>query len=60
MMAWWRKLRACLSDWGMRGAYKRYCEHHRAHHPDAEPLTYEAFYLQEQQRRWSGGPRRCC
>lgn len=47
-------------EFGMRGAYARYVAHFRHHHPEAEPPTYEAFYLEEQQRRWSGGPRRCC
>ncbi len=53
--AWWQFLRALATD----DAYERYLDHHRRAHRDAEPLSRRAFYLREQQRKWSG-VQRCC
>lgn len=51
---------------GLRGtaggdAYERYLAHWREHHADkgGEPLSREAFFKQELQRKWDG-VRRCC
>lgn len=50
----WRFLRALATD----DAYESYLDHHRQAH-DGSPLTRRAFYLREQQRKWSG-VQRCC
>ena len=55
LRAFWKFLRALATD----DAYERYREHHRESHTDAAPLTRRAFYLREQQRKWSG-VQRCC
>lgn len=52
---WWA-LRALTGD----DAYDRYVEHLRTAHPDREPLDRRRFYVLDQQRRFSGGPTRCC
>jgi uncharacterized short protein YbdD (DUF466 family) len=51
----WSLVRALASD----DAYERYLQHHREHHPGLAPLDRRAFYLSEQQRKWSG-VQRCC
>lgn len=40
-------------------AYERYLAHHRQHHADQSVLDRRAFYLAEQQRKWTG-IKRCC
>ncbi len=40
-------------------AYERYLAHCRKAHPDQTPLSRKAFFIQEQERQWSG-VRRCC
>lgn len=50
----WRFLRALTTD----DAYEHYLDHHCQAH-DGPPLTRRAFYLREQQRKWSG-VQRCC
>ena len=52
----WRALRSISGD----DAYERYLAHHRHAHPGAPPLDRRRFYVQEQERRFSGGPTRCC
>jgi uncharacterized short protein YbdD (DUF466 family) len=52
----WGGLRNLSGD----DAYERYLAHLKLHHPDAAPLSPRGFYLSEQQRRWNGGPNRCC
>jgi uncharacterized short protein YbdD (DUF466 family) len=52
----WNALRNLSGD----DAYERYLAHLKLHHPDAAPLSRRGFYLSEQQRRWNGGPNRCC
>jgi len=51
----WRFIRSLATD----DAYERYLEHHHQEHPDAPPLERRAFYLHEQQRKWTG-VQRCC
>lgn len=51
----WTFVRRLATD----DAYERYLEHHRQHHPNAPPLDRRAFYLNEQQRKWTG-VQRCC
>ncbi|MFL6549250.1 MAG: CstA-like transporter-associated (seleno)protein [Povalibacter sp.] len=52
---WWELLRTLATD----DAYERYVEHHRAAHFDSPILDRRAFYLQQQQRKWTG-IQRCC
>jgi len=52
----WRGLRTLSGD----DAYDRYLGHCRNHHPDSSPMDRRDFYRCEQERRWSGGPNRCC
>jgi uncharacterized short protein YbdD (DUF466 family) len=52
----WNAIRNISGD----DAYERYLDHLRRHHPEAEPLSPRGFYASEQQRRWNGGPNRCC
>ena len=51
----WRVLRTLVGD----DAYERYCTHMRMEHPDRPLLARRAFYLQQQQQKWSG-INRCC
>ena len=51
----WNFLRALATD----DAYEKYLEHHQLCHADSAALTRRAFYLREQQRKWSG-VQRCC
>lgn len=52
----WQVLRRLSGD----DAYERYLAHLRAHHSGSAPLDRRAFYLREQERRFSGGPTSCC
>jgi uncharacterized short protein YbdD (DUF466 family) len=42
--------------------YERYVAHIRAHHPEKEPMSYEAFFRERQDARFGGKGdiRRCC
>ncbi len=40
-------------------AYVRYLNHVHSHHPGEPPLSREAFFRREQDRKWQG-VRRCC
>jgi uncharacterized short protein YbdD (DUF466 family) len=51
----WKLLRTLATD----DAYERYLTHHAQAHSDSAPLTRRAFYLGEQQRKWTGVSR-CC
>jgi len=52
----WQLLRSLSGD----DAFERYLEHSRDHHPGSAVLDRRAFYLREQERRFSGGPTSCC
>ncbi|HKZ74734.1 MAG TPA: YbdD/YjiX family protein [Steroidobacteraceae bacterium] len=52
----WQALRALTGD----DAYERYLEHWRRAHAGERPLDAAQFHRQEEERRWSGGPNRCC
>ena len=51
----WHFLRTLAAD----DAYERYLDHQRQMHAAEQPLSRRAFYLREQQRKWSG-VQRCC
>lgn len=55
LQALWNFLRTLATD----DAYERYRQHHLESHAQTAPLTRQAFYLREQQRKWSG-VQRCC
>jgi uncharacterized short protein YbdD (DUF466 family) len=55
-----RGLWAILRNLSGDDAYERYLDHLQRHHPDAVPLNRRSFFRSEQQRRWNGGPNRCC
>lgn len=47
-----------LSD---QDGYAIYLHHWETHHAgEGKPLTPAAWFRAEQDRRWNGGPRRCC
>lgn len=51
----WGRLRELTGD----DAYDRYLRHHAQAHPGDPPLSRKEFFVQEQERKWSG-VRRCC
>lgn len=53
----WKVVRRLSGD----DAYERYLAHWRAHHANdgGEPLSRQAFFKAEQERKWNG-VRRCC
>lgn len=40
--------------------YDAYVEHMRARHPDATPMTREAFAVERMEARYGRGRSRCC
>lgn len=51
----WGLVRSLATD----DAYDRYLSHHTAAHMGTPPMSRRAFYLSEQQRKWTGVSR-CC
>ena len=51
----WSVIRSLATD----DAYERYLAHHSSAHAGKTPLSRRAFYLSEQQRKWTGVSR-CC
>ncbi|MBN8444148.1 MAG: YbdD/YjiX family protein [Gammaproteobacteria bacterium] len=51
----WRLIRELSGD----DAYERYLRHQILHHPEETPLSRQAFFQQEQHRKWHG-VKRCC
>ena len=51
----WHLIRSLSTD----DAYEKYLAHHCAAHADAPPMTPRAFYISQQQRKWTGVSR-CC
>lgn len=51
----WQLVRALATD----DAYERYLAHHAQEHGGTAPMSRRAFYLGEQQRKWTGVSR-CC
>jgi uncharacterized short protein YbdD (DUF466 family) len=52
----WQAVRSIFGD----DAYEHYVAHCRRHHPAAIPPDRRRFYQLELERRWNGGPNRCC
>lgn len=41
--------------------YEAYVRHVREHHPEREPMSYEAFFRERQEARFGRrGPGKCC
>ncbi|HQR04099.1 MAG: YbdD/YjiX family protein [Proteobacteria bacterium] len=40
--------------------YGQYLEHMRRTHPELEPMSYEAFFVNRQQARYGRGRSGCC
>ncbi|MFT7723932.1 MAG: YbdD/YjiX family protein [Roseateles sp.] len=40
--------------------YGGYLAHHRATHPDREPMSYEEFFRERQAARYSARVGKCC
>lgn len=59
MSNWLKKCLAFLRQVSGDDAYERYVKHHRAHHADQALLDRRAFFIAEQQRKWTG-IKRCC
>lgn len=57
LRTFWQGLRNAIGQ----DAYERYLIHWRDHHAqaDGEPLSREAFFKQELERKWNG-VKRCC
>ena len=51
----WSVVRSLSTD----DAYDRYLAHHARAHPGARPLSRRAFYIKQQQEKWTGVSR-CC
>lgn len=55
----WRDFVKLVRELSTDDAYERYLKHHSSRHADAPPLDRRAFYLLQQQRKWTG-VNRCC
>ncbi len=55
LRSFWRTLRTLTGD----DAYEKYCAHHRGQHADEPLLDQRAFYMKNQQKKWTG-INRCC
>lgn len=51
----WNLIRELATD----DAYERYLAHHAHAHAGARPMSRRAFYIQQQQKKWTG-VKRCC
>lgn len=59
LLYWGRRCLAGLRRITGDDAYERYLAHHHRHHAGQPLLDRQAFYLAEQQRKWTG-VKRCC
>jgi uncharacterized short protein YbdD (DUF466 family) len=51
----WRMIRSLATD----DAYDKYLAHHAHAHADSPPMSRRAFYMKQQQNKWTGVSR-CC
>lgn len=51
----WNVIRTLTTD----DAYDKYLAHHARAHAGSPPMSRRAFYLNQQQRKWTGVSR-CC
>lgn len=51
----WSLVRTLATD----DAYDKYLAHHSEAHADSKPMSRRAFYLKQQQCKWTGVTR-CC
>lgn len=60
-LVWMSKARSTVKTMFGMPDYEKYLEHHRATHPDQEPMSEKEFYVQRLKDRYeSGGATRCC
>jgi uncharacterized short protein YbdD (DUF466 family) len=59
MLKWLKNAFAWLRQVTGDDAYERYLQHHQHHHAGDVVLDRRAFYIAEQQRKWTG-IKRCC
>jgi len=60
-LVWMSKARSTVKTMFGMPDYEKYLEHHRATHPDQEPMSEKEFYVQRLKDRYeSGGVTRCC
>jgi uncharacterized short protein YbdD (DUF466 family) len=52
----WQVVRGVVGE----NAYEKYLEHHRLHHPDAQPLSEREFWRQHIDRGDRNPGARCC
>ena len=55
LIAMWQTFRTLVGD----DAYEKYLAHHGCHHPNEPALDRRAFYIKNQQKKWTG-INRCC
>lgn len=55
LTASWSLIRSLATD----DAYDKYLSHHAAAHPGSPPMSRRAFYIKQQQSKWTGVTR-CC
>ncbi|HEY6927199.1 MAG TPA: YbdD/YjiX family protein [Steroidobacteraceae bacterium] len=55
LAACWNYIRAVSGD----DAYERYLAHHATSHPEQQPMSRKDFFIQRQERKWTGTTR-CC
>jgi len=55
LAGWWKLVRLLSTD----DAYERYLAHHAREHSGTPALSRRAFYLREQEHKWTG-VNRCC
>lgn len=55
LAVFWSVLRSLSTD----DAYDKYLAHHISVHADVPPMSRRAFYMRQQQQKWTGVSR-CC
>lgn len=55
LSSFWNVVRTLSTD----DAYDKYLLHHASAHPDRPPMSRRAFYIRQQQQKWTGVSR-CC
>lgn len=56
---WWATSWSMIRSLATDDAYDKYLEHHARAHGGAPPMSRRAFYIKQQQSKWTGVTR-CC
>lgn len=60
-LVWMSQARSNIKTMFGMPDYEKYIEHHRANHPDQEPMNEQDFYVQRLKDRYeSSTATRCC